>query len=342
MSDDTIILDGSSGEGGGQILRTALALSLITGRPFRMENVRAGREKPGLMRQHLTAVLAAAEIGGAKVEGAELKSQRLSFEPTHIVPGRHRFAMPTAGSTTLVFQTVLPPLLHAKEPSTLEFEGGTHNPFAPPFDFLAKAFLPLINRMGPRVEAKLERAGFAPAGGGRFTVGVTPAEKLAPLHLTERGDIRRQVARGLVAHLPRHIAERELDVVRQKLGWEGESLVVEELTDPAGPGNALLIEVESEHVTEVFTGIGQIGLKAEGLATRTVDEARRYLGAGVPVGEHLADQLLLPLALAGGGSYRTVAPTRHTLTQVETVRRFVEVPIAVEREADKAWVVRVG
>lgn len=246
------------------------------------------------------------------------------------------------GTTTLVFQTVLPPLLHAKGPSTLEFEGGTHNPFAPPFDFLARAFLPLINRMGPRVEARLERAGFAPAGGGRFTVSVTPAEKLAPLHLMERGEIRRKVARGLVAHLPRHIAERELDVVKQKLGWEGESLVVEELSDPAGPGNALLIEIESDHVTEVFSGIGRLGIRAEALATHTVDEARAYLAAGVPVGEHLADQLLLPLALAGGGSYRTLAPTQHTLTQVETVRRFVEIPIAVERESDKAWVVRIG
>ncbi len=159
-----ITIDGSYGEGGGQILRTSLALSLVTGKPFSIRNIRAGRKKPGLMRQHLTAVNAAAEIGQAAIEGNRIGSQAFTFEPEMIKPGNFHFAIGSAGSCTLVFQTILPALLTAGEPSEIILEGGTHNPFAPPFDFLEKAFLPVINRMGPKVAAVLEKPGFYPAG----------------------------------------------------------------------------------------------------------------------------------------------------------------------------------
>src|SRR5437867_958993 len=163
-----LLIDGSQGEGGGQILRTALGLSLVTGTPIRIEKIRAGRAKPGLLRQHLTAVNAATAIGAVDVEGATLGSQELTFRPGTVKPGEYRFAVGTAGSTGLVLQTVLPPLLTAPGPSTLTLEGGTHNPTAPPFDFLARAFLPLISRMGPSATARLERPGFYPAGGGQM------------------------------------------------------------------------------------------------------------------------------------------------------------------------------
>jgi RNA 3'-terminal phosphate cyclase (ATP) len=163
-----ITIDGSYGEGGGQILRTSLALSLVTGKPFSINNIRAGRKKPGLMRQHLTAVNAAAEIGSAAIKGNRIGSQEFTFEPEMIKPGNFHFAIGSAGSCTLVFQTILPALIIAGGPSEIILEGGTHNPFAPPFDFLAKAFLPVINRMGPKVDAVLEKPGFYPAGGGRF------------------------------------------------------------------------------------------------------------------------------------------------------------------------------
>src|SRR5262245_60443308 len=172
------VIDGSQGEGGGQILRTALALSLVTGAPFRVEKIRAGRQKPGLLRQHLTAVTAAVEIGGAAVEGATLGSRELSFRPGSVRPGAYRFAVGTAGSAALVLQTVLPALLTATGPSTVVVEGGTHNPHAPPFDFLALAFLPLLARMGARAQATLDRPGFYPAGGGQLTVEITPAPAL--------------------------------------------------------------------------------------------------------------------------------------------------------------------
>src|ERR1700722_15265155 len=160
-----IEIDGSFGEGGGQVLRTALSLSLVTGQPFRIDNIRAGREKPGLLRQHLTAVLAAAEIGGATVEGATLGSTALTFSPGKVKPGEYRFAVGTAGSGTLVFQTILPALMLASAPSRITIEGGTHNHAAPPFDFLARTFVPLVERMGPKIRLQFERYGFYTAGG---------------------------------------------------------------------------------------------------------------------------------------------------------------------------------
>jgi RNA 3'-terminal phosphate cyclase (ATP) len=191
MNTELVRIDGSAGEGGGQILRSALALALATGRPFEITNIRAGRKKPGLLRQHLTAVTAAAAVSGTQAPGARLGAGELRFTPGAIAPGEYRFAVGTAGSTTLVLQTVLPPLLVARGPSTLILEGGTHNPYAPPFDFLAKAFLPLVARMGPRVEAVLERPGFYPAGGGCIRVRVEPAPRLERLDLLERGEIHR-------------------------------------------------------------------------------------------------------------------------------------------------------
>ncbi|HUK89269.1 MAG TPA: RNA 3'-terminal phosphate cyclase, partial [Blastocatellia bacterium] len=182
-----IVIDGSFGEGGGQILRSSLALALVTGQAFRITNIRAGRKNPGLLRQHLTAVSAATEVGEADVTGASIGSKELSFSPTRIKPGKYSFAVGTAGSTTLVLQTVLPALAIAGEASTITLEGGTHNPFAPPFDFLVKAFLPLLNRMGSDVSCSLLRYGFYPAGGGKMEVCIGPANQLRPIDLTERG-----------------------------------------------------------------------------------------------------------------------------------------------------------
>jgi RNA 3'-terminal phosphate cyclase (ATP) len=321
-------IDGSKGEGGGQVLRTSLALSLVTGTPFRMENIRAGRAKPGLLRQHLTAVKAATAVGDAEVTGAELHSKELTFRPRALKGGDYHFAIGTAGSATLVLQTVLPALLSASGPSTLVLEGGTHNPAAPPFDFLTKAYLPLVCRMGPRVEATLERPGFFPAGGGKFRVSVQPAP-LRPLHLPERGRVVRRRAAALVAQLPYEIGKREVETAVRVLGWAPEEGQVEELKRSVGPGNVVSVEVESEHVTEVFTAFGERGVRAEAVAEAAAQEARSYLEADVPVGEHLCDQLLLLLALARGGGFRTVPLDGHALTQLETFAHFLDVKVAV-------------
>ena len=328
-------IDGSQGEGGGQILRTALALSLVTGTPFSIEKIRAGRRKPGLLRQHLTAVNAAVAVGGADVDGATLGSQTLVFRPRGVNPGEYRFAIGTAGSTGLVIQTVLPALLTASGPSALTLEGGTHNPAAPPFDFLARAFLPLIERMGPRVATVLECPGFYPAGGGRCTVRITPSARLEPLTLLERGEIKQRRARALVAHLPRQIADRELAVVRNRLGWSDDDIHAHDIVVQQHEGT---LEVESEHLTEIFCGFGEVGIRAESIAEHASKEARRYLAAGVPVGMHLADQLLVPLALAGAGSFRTIGLSSHSRTNLDVIRLFSSTRITASGDRDDVLV----
>jgi RNA 3'-terminal phosphate cyclase (ATP) len=334
-----LTIDGSSGEGGGQILRTALALSTVTGKAFGIEKIRAGRPKPGLLRQHLTAVKAAAEISGATVGGVELGSGALTFTPGQVRAGEFAFAVGTAGSATLVLQTVLPALLTASAPSTLVLDGGTHNPAAPPFDFLAKSFLPLINRMGPVVTAELERPGFYPAGGGRFSVNIVPAPRLLPLDLLERGALRNIRARAIVANLPRSIAEREAKLMGQLLGLAETSLAVEEIRGAYGPGNLAMVEIETEHHTEVFTGFGEVAVRAEAVATKVAQEARAYIASGVPVSRYLADQLLIPMALVGAGRFRTGPLSRHTTTNIEVIRQFLEVNIDLLEEPKRIWTV---
>lgn len=337
-----VTLDGSFGEGGGQIVRSALSLSLATQQPFRITHLRAGRDKPGLQRQHLTAVRAAAEVGAAQVDGAALHSRELIFRPGPVRPGDYTFSIGSAGSTMLVLQTVLPVLLTADRPSSLTLEGGTHNHKAPPFEFIARSFLPLINRLGPRVEITLERPGFYPAGGGSLHVTVQPALHWQPLELTSHGPRRRIRAAGVVAKLPPHIAERELNTIATGLDLPADALTVVEETRSVSPGNYCLIEVESEQVIEVFSGIGRRGVRAEEIAQAALDEALPYVLSNVPVGPHLADQLLLPLALGCGGSYVTGPLTDHTLTNIEVIRRFLDVPISVEPLDDERILIRVG
>jgi RNA 3'-terminal phosphate cyclase (ATP) len=337
-----ITIDGSEGEGGGQILRTSLALSLITGQPIRMEKIRAGRKKPGLLNQHLTAVNAAKTISGAEVSGAELGSQTLEFRPGNVTPGNYRFAVGTAGSATLVLQTILPPLLQATGPSDLTLEGGTHNPAAPPFDFLSRCFVPVIEQMGPRIDLELRRPGFFPAGGGNFRARIKPDQHLRGIKLLNRGNIQRRRARAMISKLSPQIAERELSVARRVLEWEPSECVIESITTSPGPGNALLLELEAEHVTAIFIGFGERGLTAEDVARRTVVAAKSWLAADVPVDEHLADQLLLPMALAGSGTFRTVKPSLHSTTNAMVIQRFLAVSIQFEQENELAWRVIVN
>jgi RNA 3'-terminal phosphate cyclase (ATP) len=337
-----ITIDGTSGEGGGQILRSALALSMVTGKPVQLEKIRARRPKPGLLRQHLTAVLAAAKISGAELGGAHLGSRELWFTPGGVRPGDYEFAIGSAGSTTLVLQTVLPALITAAGRSALVLEGGTHNPHAPPFDFLASSFLPLINRIGPKVTASIERHGFYPAGGGRITIEIEPAAKLIPFDLSLRGDIRHRRATAIVAGLPREIGDRELAVIDRVLKWPADSRHVRHLPTGHGQGNALVLEIGSENLTGVVTAFGQRGVRAEQVAESAAVEAREYLDSGVPVGPHLADQLLLPLALAGGGSFATMPLTLHAQTNIEIIRRFLDVDINVSESRPGVWIVRVA
>ncbi len=332
-----IVVDGSQGEGGGQILRSSLGLAMLSGKPLKIEKIRAGRRKPGLMRQHLTAVLAAQTLCGAKVRGAEIGSSALLFEPGPVRAGEYHLAIGTAGSTNLVLQTLLPALLEAGGASRLSLEGGTHNPLAPPWEFFAESFLPLLRRMGGRVEARLEKHGFYPAGGGRIVAEIEPGP-LGRLDLPAGGAERRVTAKVLYAHLPDHVARREVKTLLTMTGWATERVTAERVAS-VGPGNVVLIRVDEGELVEVIAAFGEKGVAAEQVATEAVHLYRRHFARRAPVGEHLADQLLLPMALGQGGSFLTGPLSRHTTTQIELLERFL--PVAVKTEDDPEGRVRV-
>jgi len=336
-----IEIDGAEGEGGGQVLRNACALALITGEPFHITRIRGGRDKPGLMRQHVTAIEAACAIGTAECEGLAIGAGEIIFRPGRVVPGAYRFAIGTAGSCSLVLQAVLPPLLMAEAQSSLVLEGGTHNMAAPPFDFLAGSFLPILNRMGPRVTARLIRHGFYPKGGGRIEIEITPAP-LQKLELTERGAPLHLSATALITGIPFEVAKRELATARQILGWPEASFAVRQLPETEGPGNALLLEAGFEQVTEIMTGFGQRGVTAEMVAKTAATRLAGYLESAAFAGPYLADQLLLPMALAGGGRFTTVKPSQHTLTAAALIGRFLGRRILIEKTAEGVHQVLVG
>jgi RNA 3'-terminal phosphate cyclase (ATP) len=330
-----IRIDGSQGEGGGQILRSALSLAICTGQAFRIEHIRARREKPGLLRQHVTAARAAAEISDAETEGCEVGSSALTFRPRGLRAGEYSFAIGTAGSCTLVLQTVLPPLLTAASPSVVRISGGTHNKAAPPVDFLARAFLPLLARMGSTVDLRMTRHGFYPRGGGVIEARIDPVQRLRPITLMERGARLNAYAESYICGVPKHVADRELAVVASRLGWTEEQLRVRGIPSEAGPGNVLVLTVEHEQVTEVFTGFGERGRSAESVAEAAVSEALAYLAHSAPVGVHLADQLLLPMAFGGVTAFRTGAPTPHFTSNADVIHAFTGKRIVAERDGDE-------
>jgi RNA 3'-terminal phosphate cyclase (ATP) len=331
-----IEIDGTMGEGGGQIVRTALGLSLATQQSFRITNIRAGRSTPGLRPQHVAAVRAAAALGEAAVDDVTVGTRAFTFAPSAVAPGRYAFDVGTAGSAPLVLQTVLPALLTAMAPSTITVTGGTHVKWAPPFDFFAASFCPLVQRMGPTLRPSLDRAGFYPKGGGQCTITVEPVADLAPLDLTERGALRRVQARAIVANLPRHIGERELATLREGLPVDLDDSRIES-PSARGAGNVLLLTLDYEHVTIVLSAMGEKGTPAEDVASGLVDAARSYLAADAPVDPHLADQLLIPLAL-GGGRFCTTTLTAHTHTNAFVIERFVGDCFSVE-EGEGDWLV---
>ena len=337
-----IIIDGSEGEGGGQVVRNACALAMVTGEPFRIDNIRGCRPKPGLMRQHVTAVEAACVISGAECTGLTIGSSALEFRPCRVKPGEFHFAVGTAGSTGLVLQTVLMPLLLADGPSRLVLEGGTHNMLAPPFEFLERCFLPVINRMGPTVSARLVRHGFYPRGGGRIEVDIVPAP-LAPITCFERGALDRVGAEVRYSGLPAEIAERLLARARKDLpDWPDHSFALRQLPDDQGPGIILMLEAQYAGAAELVSGFGQLGVPAERLAKTAAARMRGYLGCEAFAGPYLADQLILPFVLAGGGAFTTVKPSQHLRTAIDIAQRFTGRPIVLEQQDDGAHRVAFG
>lgn len=332
-----LLIDGSMGEGGGQILRTTLALSVCFGQAVHMHSIRHARQRPGLRPQHLAAVRAAAEISGAEVRGDVIGSRELSFAPGPAEPGDYHFDIGTAGSANLVLQTVLPALGLAAAASRVVITGGTHNERAPTFEFMDLALLPILRAIGMHCTLSLVRAGYYPAGGGAITAEIGPSNTLTPLCLNERGEITAVRAIARIARLPEHIASRELAVLQRELSIPNLRTMIQTDIDTAGPGNVVNLIVTSAHVTEVFSGFGRRGLPAERVATDVAAQAQRYLAADVPVGPHLADQLLLPMVLAGGSSFTTMEPSGHTRTNAALLEQFAKYRFAFDRLGSNRW-----
>ncbi|ESE85672.1 RNA 3'-terminal phosphate cyclase [Salmonella enterica] len=323
-----IALDGAQGEGGGQILRSALSLSMITGQPFEISGIRAGRARPGLLRQHLTAVLAAKEICGAEVSGDELGSQWLRFAPGKVRGGEYKFAIGSAGSCMLVLQTVLPALWFADSPARVEVSGGTHNQSAPSADFICRVWEPQLAKMGINQHTTLIKHGFYPAGGGSVTTDVEPVKALGGLQLISRGETVGMTAEALLAAVPYHVGEREVMSLEAYLPLADKKVRV--LEGGAGPGNTLSLTVECGYLTELFIAFGTKGVSAEKVAHQLASEAKRYLASPAAVGEYLADQLILPLALAGDGSFTVAKTSAHLLTNIAVVEQFLPVRFSCE------------
>lgn len=321
--DTPLVIDGSAGEGGGQILRTALSLSMATGTPFVLERIRAGRKKPGLMRQHLTCVKAAALICGAEVEGATLGSSRIVFRPGPMTPGDHTIEIGSAGSVSLVLQTLALPLALSTSRARITVRGGTHVPWSPPFPFLEQAWLPLVRRAGADIDLELVSTGFYPAGGGEIAMTVSPSGPLTPLHLGETTVLSRLRLQGIVSDLSEAVARRELTAAAELLKGHSLELASGMVRSP-GPGNALWLVARDEGtgICNVFSAIGDPNAEAEEIGRSVAEAFLAWSERGTSVDAHLADQLMLPIALAGSGSFTCNELTLHSRTNIEVIHAF--------------------
>jgi RNA 3'-terminal phosphate cyclase (ATP) len=330
-------VDGGMGEAGGQVLRTSLAVSLLTGEPLRIFDIRKGRPKPGLAAQHLSAVRAAAAISRADVTGAKLRSTELELRPRGVVAGDYRFDVGTAGSATLVVQTIAAALLSTGGASSIVVQGGTHNPMAPPFEFLRDVW----SRVVPCVVTS-SAVGLYPRGGGALRVEFARASAPAPIVLTTRGRLVAHELRVITAGVPSAVGEREVRAYGEALReWEPEvpiEVTVDDVGARTGPGNVLVTTLRFAKVAHVIVAFGERRVPAEVVATRLAKEVRALSEADVPVDEHLADQLLLPMVFGAGGEFLTVPLSSHGTTQIELLRSLVGAKIEVAPEGRRVRV----
>jgi len=349
-----IVLDGSQGEGGGQILRTALSLAAITGKPFTISRIRASRLKPGLRPQHREATRAVARLVDAEVVGDEVGSTRLEFRPRRPAPaGEWTLDVGTAGSTPLLFQTVCWPLALAGGPSFLTVKGGTHQDHAPSFHYLALVWAPAVARLGFKFGLELQGAGFYPEGGGAFTARVEPAHPMPPLDLRHRGTLQDVEVVSMVGGLGYEIADRQASRALRGLREAGISAVAERVPVPAplSKGGHVLIVSTFERARTGHGAVSAHERSPEQIADAAVGAFREHLAGGAAVDRHLGDQLLLPAALAAAKlvppppgvvpatRYTVAAVTKHLTTNAAVIRRFLDVEIAIlGREEDEGEV----
>jgi RNA 3'-terminal phosphate cyclase (ATP) len=319
-----LTLDGAKGEGGGQILRSALSISILTQEPFVIKNIRAGRKKPGLAAQHLTSVTAAAQICRANVQGAEIGSMTLQFEPQQTQAGRYSWDVKTAGATTLVLQTVFLPLARPGASSEVTIFGGTHVPWSPCYHFLQLNWLHFMRKIGFNADIELLTAGYYPQGGGQIRTTIEPVTEIAPLNCVERGKLIRIKAISAVSNLTQSIAVRQANQGQSRLRAAGYAVQSELIELPAkNPGTMYLLLAEFEHSQCCYFGLGARGKPAEKVADEAVDLFLNYMETDAALDERLADQVVLPLALSRQKSFFTTSRiTQHLLTNLETLRTF--------------------
>jgi RNA 3'-terminal phosphate cyclase (ATP) len=328
-----LILDGSYGEGGGQILRTALSVSVITGRAFRLINIRARRRNPGILPQHLSAVRAAAAVSGAMMTGDHLSSAELSFAPRHPPKaGKYAFDVAetagrgSAGSVSLILQTVGLPLALADGVSRVLLRGGTHVEWAPSFDDLARSYFPALRRVGIDITGELTCFGWYPVGGGELVCNIAgrSGRALRSMEMTRRGSLQRIFGRTIAANLPAHIPQRMADRARSSLSGLGVAVEVEQqLVSAACAGAGIFLVAEYDGWPASFSAYGRLGTPSEAVADRAIAALREHHASQAAIEVHLADQLLLPLAIAASPSvFTTLRSSGHLVTNAWTIGQF--------------------
>jgi RNA 3'-terminal phosphate cyclase (ATP) len=331
-AEESIVIDGGYGEGGGQILRTSLSLAVITGNSLKLVNIRGGRKKPGLRPQHLAAVRACASVCGAKLDGAELGARKITFIPGDIAPGSYEFHIGTAGAATLVLQTILPALSMANGESSLLVSGGTHVPWSPPYHHVAQVFVPTINQLGFKCEPQIKQWGWYPKGGGVIQARVQPYSALGSFNLDQPFELRRVSGISASSRLPEHIRVRQKNQVEarlQKAGIQGEIELVD--VHARNPGTLLFLCVQGKDSLAGFSSLGARGKRAERVADEAADDFFHFLESGAAYDCHLADQLLIYLASeAGKHQFTTSKVTQHLLTNAWVIEKFLPVKFEIK------------
>ena len=324
---ELIDLDGSTLAGGGQTLRIALALSSILSKPFRITNIRHKRAKPGLQRQHLTGVLAMAEITGAKVEGAEMESTELSFSPQKIRPGSYTFDIGTAGSITLLAQSLLPAMLFAGGRSVLTLKGGTHVSWSPNIDEYSNVFLPIIRGFGAEASLAVKSLGWFPKGGGEAVFTVNPS-KLFGREMLEKGDRTSIAGVCSLSGLDPGILDREEEGITEVFP---NTQITRIVSRSPSPGTSVTLWANFQNTVIGSSKLGEIGLRAEKLGKLVAEDLKNTISTPATVDRWQADQLLIFMALARGKSSIIVPEiTDHMKTCAWVIPKFTSVPFQIE------------
>jgi RNA 3'-terminal phosphate cyclase (ATP) len=330
-------IDGSFGEGGGQVLRTSLSLSCLLNKPFRIFNIRIKRKKPGLMPQHLMGIRALKLISNARVKGDAKSSTELIFEPEEVKAGDYLFDIGTAGSTSLLLQTIILPLIFAKSRSSLSLIGGTHVPFSPPFHYISEVFIPILKKLGISIETRIESYGFYPKGGGKVRVETIPSGKIKGMRFLERGEIKKLRGISGVGNLPLSIAERQKDAALKILASEGLKAEIETLSVlTPGQGTFMFLGAETDYCIAGFSSLGERGKRAELVGEETAKKFLSYYSTPPCLDHHMADQIVLYLAIAQGeSSFTTSEISNHLLTNLWAIDKFLGIQYVIEGEIGK-------